>query len=403
MQDAENNTYRTIAIGNFTWMAENMATTKAKDNSDVSCDTDYSADATIIAEAGCRYSWFDAFRVCPSGWHVATELEFKDLISVVGSNDFERSQNLRALSWDYGKDKYAFSANIDQIWTDSEVNYQFAYAFIINNNSVYFNSLNKYAPNFVRCVQDYAEKCGEYGVWNGSACSCSIHHSGLYCAECFADWQGPDCGTWGGITMQDSDNKTYRAVTIGELTWMAENLATHKDLNGGSTVTCRTNAADQDFETKYGCLYNWDDANRVCPAGWHLPTAKEFEHLWNQGSGSSIVEKLAALRARDWGNNSPGTDLFAFTALPAGYFDSADYYIDSTAAFWTSTSDEAASLPQAFNYMLAAQYINTASQDKKVKSSVRCVKDYSCGDGGMWSNETGCVCDSYSSSGLVCE
>ncbi len=85
VSDVEGNAYQTIRIGNQTWMAENLKTTKYN-NGDVINDTDttsgpgvykhqsaYNNDENNIPVYGRLYTWYaiaDSRSVCPTGWHV---------------------------------------------------------------------------------------------------------------------------------------------------------------------------------------------------------------------------------------------------------------------------------------------------------------------------------------------
>jgi uncharacterized protein (TIGR02145 family) len=96
VSDVEGYLYKTVLIGNQVWMSENLRTKKYNDNSDVTLVTDGTAWAGLITEAYCfynndeainkplygaLYNWFavDKGNLCPTGWHVPTDAEYKAL------------------------------------------------------------------------------------------------------------------------------------------------------------------------------------------------------------------------------------------------------------------------------------------------------------------------------------
>jgi len=154
------------------------------------------------------------------------------------------------------------------------------------------------------------------------------------------------------------DGKTYKSVVIGEQTWMAENL--NYDESGSYCVYCDI----------YGRLYGWEDATRVCPDGWHLPSIGEWYRLLSFADWSWTDLKSE----KGWAAGLEGTDIYGFSALPGG--GGEQYYEDMTGdygSWWSNTTADG-----------GAYFANTGSYNGTFASiydfySVRCVKDVFCG------------------------
>ena len=183
-----------------------------------------------------------------------------------------------------------------------------------------------------------------------------------------------------GELIDNRDGQTYKTVTIGTQTWMAENLnyadsVMTPSLNGRSW--CYDNNADSC--AKYGRLYTWAAAKTACPSGWHLPTSAEFETLFTAVGGSSTAgTKLKSTSA--WNNSGNGTDAFGFSALPAGGRDGyEDYYYEGYYAdFWSSTEDSTEDGSDCAYFMrlyYSYDYADLNNNYKFYGFSVRCVKD----------------------------
>jgi uncharacterized protein (TIGR02145 family) len=96
VSDIEGNTYKTIQIVAQTWMAENLKTTRFNDGTPiplVAGDADwanlktpgycwYFNDIYYKSFYGALYNWYtvNTRKLCPSGWHVPTDLDWTTLI-----------------------------------------------------------------------------------------------------------------------------------------------------------------------------------------------------------------------------------------------------------------------------------------------------------------------------------
>ena len=169
-----------------------------------------------------------------------------------------------------------------------------------------------------------------------------------------------------GTLTDDRDGVTYKTVTIGNQTWMAENLKLNYNV-GSAKSWCGGGSGNNEGDcNKYGRLYTWAAAmdsaaiysyagedcgygkhcparwkpRGICPQRWHLPSKAELDELVEAVGGSSVAGTM--LRSTSgWDHNENGSDLYGFTALPTGF--RYPTYFDHTGlltSFWGSTEDD---------------------------------------------------------------
>jgi uncharacterized protein (TIGR02145 family) len=99
--DGDNNHYPVVEIGTQVWMTENLKTTKYNNNTDIPLVTDNNTWVNLTTPAYCwynqdeatnkniygaLYNWYAASsgKICPTGWHVLSEVDYMVLVSLLG-------------------------------------------------------------------------------------------------------------------------------------------------------------------------------------------------------------------------------------------------------------------------------------------------------------------------------
>ncbi|MCQ1057652.1 fibrobacter succinogenes major paralogous domain-containing protein [Photobacterium sp. DNB23_23_1] len=95
VQDTEGNIYRTVTIGDQVWLAEGLRSTKFQDGSDVRSGAIPKDDEDNLLKYGRLYNWYDVAddrNLCPEGWRVATDEDWKTLERTIGMTEEELHQ-----------------------------------------------------------------------------------------------------------------------------------------------------------------------------------------------------------------------------------------------------------------------------------------------------------------------
>ena len=104
--DKDNNSYKTVKIGEQIWMAENLKTTKYRNGDPLLNVTDdilwewgglttgaycnYNNEENIADTYGRLYNWYavnDSRNIAPAGWHVASDADWTTLTNFLGGKD----------------------------------------------------------------------------------------------------------------------------------------------------------------------------------------------------------------------------------------------------------------------------------------------------------------------------
>ena len=173
-----------------------------------------------------------------------------------------------------------------------------------------------------------------------------------------------------GFLTDSRDGQTYKTVTIGTQTWMADNL---------NYETENSYCYDDDPSncSKYGRLYTWAAAKTVCPEGWHLPDTTEWNTLFTAVGGSSTAgAKLKSQTGWTAYYGITNEDSFGFSALPAGFrFDYGHYINEGDYAYFWSSTEYSSYGAYYVSLDYNGDYAYLGNDGKSNGFSVRCVKD----------------------------
>jgi uncharacterized protein (TIGR02145 family) len=369
--------YKTVKIGSQTWMAENL-------NYEAKGSKCYENNPDNCTKYGRLYDWNTALKVCPSGWHLPNGDEWQKLVDFAGGKETAGKKLKAKDGWrdkGNGTDSYGFSAlpggngvlwddgnfrffkndgrdsSVGFWWSASEYNAMSAYDGSMDrryNKVEYRGGSTKTNLVSVRCIQTSEEPEKSKKQEEASQVS-----------------EEPEKNKKPESSFTDSrDSKKYRTVKIGSQTWMAENL--NYDAKGSK---CYENSPGNC--TKYGRLYNWNTALKVCPSGWHLPNKDEWQKLVDFAGGKETAGKK--LKAKEgWVKKGNSTDSYGFSALPGGFGSSGGFFGSSgnLGDWWSASAiDYADDASSGLSMNYDSENANIDYHEKPYLLSVRCLQN----------------------------
>ncbi len=200
--DIEGNLYGVVYIGNQVWITENLKTTRLNDNSSIPEVADDSTWVHLSAPAFCwlrndiqykdvygaLYNWFtvETGKLCPAGWHVPSDDEYKTLEQTLGMStaqldllewrgtdqgtkmksttgwaDGENGTNTSGFTALPGGYRWAKNGAFNGIgmisyWWSSELNEDYGWYRRLDGSSagVYRSGTSKTGGKYIRCIKD---------------------------------------------------------------------------------------------------------------------------------------------------------------------------------------------------------------------------------------------------------
>jgi uncharacterized protein (TIGR02145 family) len=171
------------------------------------------------------------------------------------------------------------------------------------------------------------------------------------------------------------DGRVYKTMTLGNQTWMIENL--NFETPDGSW--CYDD--DPANGAVYGRLYNWKTAKTASPPGWHLASKAEWEQLMEfLGGGKGVVGgKLKEAGSAHWTKpNAGASNSSGFFALPGGRRNQEQTYSYSeTDGYWWTSSEDEESTRYAWSLRMSniEPIVDMGCNDVRDGYAIRCVRD----------------------------
>ncbi len=194
VSDFEGNVYKTVAIGDQVWMAENLRSEKLNNGTAIPMVTDnntwsnlttpaysfYSNDSVSYKGSyGVLYNWYtvQTGSLCPTGWHIPSDEEFTTLNTTLGVDSIAGGMLKYNIGYWYSPNTYATNSTgfmalssgyrnyngsfnnsagyLATFWSTTEYGSFARYIYLTyNSGSIGRNYIDKENGLSVRCIRD---------------------------------------------------------------------------------------------------------------------------------------------------------------------------------------------------------------------------------------------------------
>jgi uncharacterized protein (TIGR02145 family) len=392
--------YKTVVIGEQTWMAENLnfaiekslcyecdvygrlyTWSLAMDSAGIYSDDGKGCTSSLEKTCTPKYP---VRGICPENWHLPDSNELSILKEETSQGDLKskRGWYVDAKTNSNGQDNYGFSgvavgywvpssntygskSNLAAFWSSSEnvsVQNRFnAYSMQLaqnNVNSTHIGGGPKTYGYSVRCLKNSSNTVPV----SSSSAIAEVSSSSMGVVPPCKTTTEDNCEY--GELIDVRDGQVYKTVKIGSQWWMAENLRFETE----KSVCYEDGCSKYGEYRKYGQYYLWSDAmdsagvyssngkgcgykvdcaphypvRGICPDGWHIPDTTALNELFFAVGGKSTAGKQLK-SSMDWVatptvcGNGNGSDSYGFTLWPSGYqTDMGQFSTGNYATFWSS-------------------------------------------------------------------
>jgi len=193
--DIDGNVYNTVTIGTQVWLKENLKTTKYRNGDEIGTTTPatknisgetspkyqwaYNGNESNVATYGRLYTWYvvnDSRGICPTGWHVPADSEWKAMVDFLGgvieadaklkensslwegSNEANNKSGFTARpgGWRCDCGDFDYLGEIGWWWSSTEESPYFAYDCSMTSGygPVQFNASGRKTGLELRCIKD---------------------------------------------------------------------------------------------------------------------------------------------------------------------------------------------------------------------------------------------------------